>query len=85
MKRTTPIVLAVLVASLSCTDKHTEKTSLTSPTRSRLSMSTLPAGASTVCVSAVKERDQLVASSATTEMKQTRMDALDALVEDTCY
>jgi hypothetical protein len=85
MKRATPIVLAVLVASVSCTDKQTEKTNLTSPTRSRLSMSTLPAGASTVCVSAVKERDQLVASTVTTEMKQTRMDALDALVEDTCY
>ena len=85
MKRTTPVVLAVLVASLSCTDKHTEKTNLTSPTRSRLSMSTLPAGASTVCVAAVKDRDQLVASPATAAEKQTRMDALDALVEDTCY
>jgi hypothetical protein len=85
MKRTTLFVLAGLVASVSCTDKQAEKTNLTSPTRARLSMSTLPTGASTVCVAAVKERDGLVASSATADMKQTRMDALDALVDDTCY
>ena len=85
MKRTTLLVLAVVAASVSCTDKQTEKTNLTSPTHSRLSVATLPAGASTVCVAAVKERDQLVASSASAAMKQSRMDALDALVDDTCY
>ena len=83
MKRPTPLVLAAVAAvAAACTDKPIEKTSLTSPGRARLTMSSLPPNASTVCVAAVKERDGLLAKS---ELKTDRIDALDALVEDTCY
>ena len=84
MKRPTKVLLAALVLSMlaACTDKPIEKTSLTSPGRARLTMSSLPSNASTVCVAAVKERDGLLAKS---ELKTDRIDALDALVEDTCY
>ena len=83
MKRPTSLVLAaVVVMAAACTDKPIEKSSLTSPGRARLTMSSLPPNASTVCVAAVKERDGLLAKS---ELKTDRIDALDALVEDTCY
>jgi len=83
MKRPTSLVLAaVVLMAAACTDKPIEKTSLTSPGRARLTMSSLPPNASTVCVAAVKERDGLLAKS---ELKTDRIDALDALVEDTCY
>lgn len=83
MKRPTHLVLAVLVISAAaCTDKPIEKASLTSPGRARLTMSSLPSNASTVCVAAVKERDGLLAKS---ELKTDRLEALDALVDDTCY
>jgi len=84
MKRPAQVVFALLVvcAVAGCTDKPIEKASLTSPGRARLTMSSLPPNASTVCVAAVKERDGLLAKS---ELKTDRIDALDALVEDTCY
>ena len=84
MKRPTQLVLAsvVAIAAAACTDKPIEKASLTSPGKPRLTMSSLPSGASSVCVAAVKERDGLLAKS---ELKTDRIDALDALVEDTCY
>ena len=83
MKRPTQVVLALLVVSAAaCTDKPVEKASLTSPGRARLTMSSLPSTASTVCVAAVKERDGLLAKS---ELKTDRLEALDALVDDTCY
>jgi len=84
MKRTVPVVLVMLaVTAAACTDKPAEKaTNLTSPGRARLTMSSLPSNASTVCVAAVKERDGLLAKS---DLKTDRLDALDALVEDTCY
>jgi len=70
------------VSASACTDKPVEKANLTSPGRPRLTMSSLPSSASTVCVAAVKERDGLFAKS---DLKTDRLDALDALVEDTCY
>jgi len=84
MKRPIKVLLAALVLPIlaACTDKPIEKASLTSPGRARLTMSSLPSTASTVCVAAVKERDGLLAKS---ELKTDRLDALDALVEDTCY
>ena len=84
MKRPAPVLLALLVLPViaACTDKPIEKGALTSPGRPRLTMSSLPAGASSVCVAAVKERDGLLAKS---ELKTDRIEALDALVEDTCY
>ena len=87
MKRPTTIVLAALVLAAACSDdRPVEKTNLTSPTRPHLTMSSLPSDASTVCVAAVKERDQLLAPSTRAgTSSQTRIDALDALVEDTCY
>ena len=83
MKPSVKVVLALLVSgAAACTDKPVERTNLTSPGRPRLTMSSLPANASTVCVAAVKERDGLLAKN---ELKTDRVDALDALVEDTCY
>jgi hypothetical protein len=88
MKRSSSVVLTGLILSIgACSDdRPIEKASMTSPTRPRLTLSSLPSSASTVCVAAVKERDQLLASSAqSAESRQVRIDALDALVEDTCY
>ena len=88
MKRSSSIVVAALVLSVAACndDRPVAKASVTSPTRPRLTLSSLPNTASTVCVAAVKERDQLLAPSAqTAESRQLRIDALDALVEDTCY
>jgi hypothetical protein len=48
-------------------------------------MSNLPSDASTVCVSAVSQRDQLTASDVTGDARATKLEALDALVQDTCY
>jgi hypothetical protein len=49
-------------------------------------MSSLPSGASTVCTAAVKERDDLLVSvGGASESAKTRIVALDALVDDTCY
>lgn len=84
MKRPASVVFAALVVTaIGCTDKPVEKSSLTSPGRPRLTMSSLPANASTVCVAAVKERDGLLLKSHSSA--QSRITALDALVEDTCY
>ena len=87
MKRPTQLVLAILVLAAACTDdKVVEKTHVTSPTRPRLTMSSLPGGASTVCTAAVKERDDLLVSvGRASESAKTRVLALDALVDDTCY
>jgi hypothetical protein len=81
-----PFVLATL--TIACSDepsKHPAAT--TAPGRPRLTASNLPADASTVCVSAVKQRDQLatVLSNLTGGEKEQKLAALDALVEDTCY
>ena len=76
------LLVAAVVSASACTDKPVEKANLTSPGRPRLTMSSLPSSASTVCVAAVKERDGLLAKS---DLKIDRLDALDALVEDTCY
>ena len=85
MKRPAKAVLvALVVTAAACTDKPVEKAAnLTSPGRARLTMSSLPPDASTVCVAAVKQRDGLLASS--DPKPEGRLDALDALVEDTCY
>lgn len=85
MKRPSQVVLAsvVVLALAACTDKPVEKANLTSPGRPRLTMSSLPSNASTVCVAAVKERDGLLALS--DPKSAPKIDALDALVEDTCY
>jgi hypothetical protein len=85
MKRLTQLVfVSAVVTVAACTDKPVEKANnLTSPGRPRLTMSSLPPTASTVCVAAVKERDALLAKS---DPKPTsRIDDLDALVDDTCY
>jgi hypothetical protein len=85
MKRPAKVVFVSLVVTVAaCTDKPVEKTSLTSPGRPRLTMSSLPASASTVCAAAVKERDGLLAA-VRNPKSVARIDALDALVEDTCY
>ena len=85
MKRFTPLVLAVVLAA-ACTDKPDEKSTTTAPLRPRLTMASLPSNASTICVAAVKERDQLLAPGGDgLGSKQARLGALDALVEDTCY
>lgn len=87
MKRPTQLVFAVLVIGAACTDERVvEKTNITSPARPRLTMASLPSGASTVCVAAVQERDRLlVATGRLREAAQVRIPALDALVDDTCY
>jgi len=87
MKRPTRFVLALFVIATACTDeKVVEKSAMTSPTRPRLTMSSLPSGASTVCVAAVKERDQLLSPAGQSSgSATTRILALDALVDDTCY
>jgi hypothetical protein len=86
MKRPALLVCVVLLSLAACTDKHVDRTSMTAPNGTRLTMASLPSNASTVCAAAVKERDQLLApSTKASESVQTRIDALDALVEDTCY
>jgi hypothetical protein len=80
-------VVSIALAAMACSDKvpgeHTAGP--TAPGRARLTMSNLPSDASTVCVSAVSQRDQLLASDVTSDARQTKLEALDALVQDTCY
>jgi len=80
-------VLSIAFAAGACTDKvpGERTTSLTAPGKARLTMSNLPGDASTVCVSAVSQRDQLMASDVTGDARATKLEALDALVQDTCY
>lgn len=80
-------VLSIALAAMACTDKIPggRTASPTAPGRARLTMSNLPGDASTVCVSAVSQRDKLIASDVTGDTRQTKLEALDALVEDTCY
>jgi hypothetical protein len=86
MKRPALLACVVLMSLAACTDKHVDQANMTAPSHTRLTTASLPSDASTVCVAAVKERDQLLApSTKTSESVQTRIDALDALVEDTCY
>jgi len=86
MKRLPPLAVIALVVAAGCAERPNEKSTTTAPPRSRLTVGTLPANASTVCVAAVKERDQLLAGGndgATPQ--QERVKALDAVVDDTCY
>jgi hypothetical protein len=84
MKRTAQVAVALFVVTASaCTDRPAGKPNLTSPGRPRLTMSSLPSDASTVCVAAVKERDGVLAKHQSKDA--SRIDALDALVDDTCY
>jgi hypothetical protein len=81
-----PFVLATLV--IACSDETAKRpAATTAPGRPRLTASNLPAGASTVCVSAVKQRDQLtlMLNSLTGSEREQKLASLDALVEDTCY
>jgi hypothetical protein len=88
MKRLSLIPLVCLsVALVSCSDTPERAAATTAPGRPRLTVANLPANASTVCVSAVKQRDQLTEALKTLsgETRVQKLAALDALIEDACY
>jgi hypothetical protein len=85
MKRITPLTLSVVLAAAACTDAPVERSATTAPGKARLTMSSLPAHASTVCVANVRARDEIVASSAAIDNRQAKLDALDVVIDDTCY
>ena len=72
----------VLVLAVACSDDKNGRQSnglTTSPGNPRLTMKTVPANASTVCVASVRKRDEVLA-------KNPKADhaALDAVIEDVC-
>jgi hypothetical protein len=91
MKRTTPVVFIPIVclsALAGCSDKPAEHgPTTTAPGRPRLTASNLPSDVSTICASAVVQRDQLTndLNGLTAGQREQKLASLDALVEDSCY
>ena len=89
MKRLSLVPALCLVGIAACSDNPTMKgmPGTTAPARPRLTASNLPADASTICTSAVLQRDHLTkALNGLTEgHREQKLASLDALVEDSCY
>ena len=83
------LAISVVLATGSCSDDPTKGTASapTAPSKPRLTASNLPKDASTVCVSAVTQRDQLTngLNGLTDGQREQKMTSLDALIEDSCY
>jgi len=81
MKASLSALGALLILAAACTDERPDKRSglVTAPGRPALTLKTLPANASTVCVASVRKRDQLLAKTPTASH-----DALDAAIDDIC-
>ena len=81
MKARLSVVGALLVLATACTDERPARHSslVTAPGGPALTLKTLPANASTVCVASVRKRDQLLAKTPTASHA-----ALDAAIEDIC-
>lgn len=75
---------ALLLAGIACTDDKPARSGLvTAPPRPALTMTTLPKGASTVCVASVRQRDALLANPKTTSGSPD-LAALNAVIDDVC-
>jgi hypothetical protein len=81
MKASLSILGVLIVVAVACTDEHPARRSslVTAPGGPALTLKTLPANASTVCVASVRKRDQLLAKTPTANHA-----ALDAAIEDIC-
>ena len=84
MKRLTPLTVTAVVLAAACTDKPVERSGITAPGKLRLTMSSLPGNASTVCVANVRARDALLARPVG-DAQQAKLEALDVVIDDTCY
>ena len=85
MKRLTPLTLSIVLAAAACTDNPADRALTTAPGKPRLSMSTISSDASTICVANVRARDQLLAQPLAEGASSSKIGALDAVIEDTCY
>jgi hypothetical protein len=79
------LTLSIVLAAAACTDNPADRALTTAPGKPRLSMSTLPSDASTICVANVRARDELLAHAPAEGASSSKLDALGAVIEDTCY
>jgi hypothetical protein len=86
MKRLTPLTLSAVLFTAACSDQPLDRVSTTAPGKPHLTMSALPGDASKVCVANVRARDELLAKPATdVTNRQDKLDALDVVIDDTCF